>query len=172
MGDLYLIDSCIAPAPWDKNDKLHERARRFVASIGKSRMVISVVTLGEIECGLRSHPQMDEERKSAVRASMAEYVYVLDVTRHTVRSYSEIRAKLIAQYAPSDSRGNLKKKWPEDYRDTPTGKSLGIQENDIWIAAQAHERNALLVTEDKHMDRIAGLDLSSPLRIVRLSELD
>ena len=169
MADLYLIDSCIAPAPWDKNDKLHERARAFVDSIDESSLVISVVTLAEIEYGLKSAPEMDQTRKSVVRAAMAEYTYVLDITRHTAEFYSEIRAKLFEKYARSDSHGRLKKKWVEDLLEHTTAKSLGVQENDLWIAAQAYERNAVLVTQDR-MDHIASLELNPPLRIQRLSE--
>lgn len=170
MSDLYLIDSCIAPAPWDKNDSLHVDARGFADSVGESSMAISVVTLAEIECGLKSHSQMDQERKSIVRASMAQYTYVLDITRHTADAYSEIKAKLIENHAPSGSKGKLKKKWVEDLCDLPTGRKLGIQENDIWIAAHAYERNLLLVTEDKHMLIMAKLKLNPSLRILRLSD--
>jgi predicted nucleic acid-binding protein len=37
--------------------------------------------------------------------------------------------------------------------DPVTSRELGIQENDLWIAAQALEYNLVLVTNDK-MDRI------------------
>jgi predicted nucleic acid-binding protein len=37
--------------------------------------------------------------------------------------------------------------------DPLTAKCLGIQENDLWIAAQAYESNLVLVTHDK-MDRL------------------
>ena len=170
MADLYLFDTCIAPAPWDKNHRHHEKARTLVCEVGESNIAVSVVTLAEVECGLKSNPQMDEERKSIVRAQMAQYVYVVDISKHTVDSYSEIKSRLIDEYAPADSRGKPKKKWVEDFRDEITGKLLGVQENDIWIAAQAYERNASLVTEDR-MDRIVNLTLNPPLRIVRLSDI-
>ncbi len=171
MTDLYLIDSNYAPAPWDKNDRRHDKVRRFINSIGEeSRVAVSVVTLGEVEYGLKSAPEMDEGRQSIVRASMAEYTYVLDITRHTVRFYSEIRAMLFANHAPFDNKGRLKKKWVEDLIDRTTAKSLGVQENDVWIAAQAYERNACLITDDR-MAHIANLQLNPPLRILRLEDI-
>ena len=171
MSDLYLIDSNYAPAPWDKNDRHHDKVRRFIDSIGEeSRVAVSVVTLAEVEYGLKSAPEMDGKRQSIVRASMAEYTYVLDITRHTVRFYAEIRAKLFAKYAPSKSKGRLKTKWPEDLIDRTTAKTLGVQENDVWIAAQAYERNACLITDDR-MAHIASLQLNPPLRILQLEDI-
>ncbi len=170
MSDLYLIDTNYAPAPWDKKDMHHDKVRRFLESIGESSVAISVVTLAEIEYGIKIAPEMDENRKSIVRASMAEYTYVLDITKHTVRFYSEIRAKLFAKYAPSVVKGRLKMKFIEDLVDRTTAKTLGVQENDVWIAAQACERNACLVTEDR-MAHIASLQLDPPLRIMRIDEI-
>jgi len=46
--------------------------------------------------------------------------------------------------------------------DPVTAKVLGIQENDLWIAAQAIERNLILVTNDG-MSRIR--EIASELRI-------
>ena len=170
MIDVYLIDTNYAPAPWDKNDKHHDKMRQFISSNGESRVAISVVTLAEVEYGLKIAPVVDEGRQAIVRASMAEYTYVWNITQHTVRFYSEIRAKLFMKYAPSDSKGKLKTKWPEDLIDRTTAKTLGVQENDVWIAAQAYERNACLVTSDR-MDRITSLQLNPPLRILRLEDI-
>ena len=47
-------------------------------------------------------------------------------------------------------------------------KELGIQENDIWIAAQTIQYNLILVTGD-HMTRLVEVSnsLSDPLQIAK-----
>ncbi len=43
----------------------------------------------------------------------------------------------------------VKKRRAEQLCDPITGRELGIDENDLWIVAQAAERNLVLVTHDK-----------------------
>ena len=55
------------------------------------------------------------------------------------------------KYAPNVKRRRGLR--PEQLIDPVTSQELGIQENDLWIAAQALEYNLVLVTNDK-MERI------------------
>jgi predicted nucleic acid-binding protein len=48
--------------------------------------------------------------------------------------------------------------WIEDWIDQYTGRALNINEGDLWMCAQAKERNLVLVTIDKKMKRIADAD--------------
>ena len=58
---------------------------------------------------------------------------------------------MFEKYAPNvKHRGGLR---PKQLVDPMTSRELGIQENDLWIAAQALEYNLVLVTNNK-MDRI------------------
>ena len=52
------------------------------------------------------------------------------------------------------------KRVPDLWERTPD-KLLGIQENDLWLASQAMERDLVLVTGDrmKHIVEVAGQDL-------------
>jgi predicted nucleic acid-binding protein len=52
----------------------------------------------------------------------------------------------------------------ENWVDQATGQRLQVDENDLWMCAQARERNLVMLTADRKMDRIARAD---PL--VRLS---
>jgi tRNA(fMet)-specific endonuclease VapC len=64
----------------------------------------------------------------------------------TSPSYGTIRARLFERFAPKDKkRKGLR---AEELVDPVTSRALGIQENDIWLAAQALERNLVLVTND------------------------
>jgi len=60
----------------------------------------------------------------------------------------------------------LKVKWPEDLQERTTSKELGVQENDIWIAAQAIQYNLVLLTAD-YMRRLEEVSwvLTYPLQL-------
>jgi predicted nucleic acid-binding protein len=128
--------------------------------------MISAVTLAEVEYGLRTAPKIDTARQAIVRNVMARYVLVLPITRHTGEFFSEIRSELFMTYSPKNARGRLTKHRVEDLVERTTAKLLGVQENDIWIAAQAMETNLVLVTEDK-MNHITSLQLNPGLRTIR-----
>ncbi|MEA3417047.1 MAG: hypothetical protein U9R02_12995 [Thermodesulfobacteriota bacterium] len=103
--------------------------------------------------------------KNQVRREMS-YPFILDIDKHTIGSYSDLRAELFKNYSSRNRRGRLTVKWPEDLFDRTTAKELGVQENDIWIAAQAIQYNLVLVTDD-HMFRLKEVSksLSYPLII-------
>ena len=72
---------------------------------------------------------------------------ILPITHHTANHYGTLRARLFNKFAPSAKKGKSQR--PEQLRDPVSGRELGIQENDLWIAAQAIERNLVLVSNDK-----------------------
>jgi tRNA(fMet)-specific endonuclease VapC len=76
---------------------------------------------------------------------------VLNITKATRIYYGSLRARIFEKYAPNERRCRGLR--PEQLIDLVTSRELGIQENDLWIAAQALEYNLVLVTNDK-MDRI------------------
>jgi predicted nucleic acid-binding protein len=63
--------------------------------------------------------------------------YVSDV-------YGELRASLFEKYIQKG-----KNKRPEQLIDPVTATEIGIDENDLWIVAQAITYNLTLVTNDK-----------------------
>jgi tRNA(fMet)-specific endonuclease VapC len=88
------------------------------------------------------------------------------VDKHTIEPYSDLRATLFKEYSPRDKRGRLQTKWPEDLQERTSAKELGIQENDLWIAAQAIQYNLVLITGD-HMSRLKEVSatLAYPLQL-------
>jgi len=70
----------------------------------------------------------------------------LEITEHVAEHYGEIRSWLFNNCAPSAKKSNTKR--AEELVDPTTGKELGINENDIWIMAQAKTYNFVLVTHD------------------------
>ncbi len=155
----YLLDTNAASIIWNARHREHEILRSFLQEKAQSPIWVSVVVLGEIEYGLKIYPKMDEGLQIEVLRQMSEYP-LLEVDKHTVEPYSDLRAALFKKYSPKKRRGKLKVKWPEDLQERTTSKELGVQENDIWIAAQAIQYNLVLLTAD-YMRRLE--EVSKPL---------
>ncbi len=111
-----------------------------------SRLFISAVTIGEIEYGHRAAPARNvAEQTQYLRFVHHEGLVSLKITRHVGKCYGELRAWLFKNCSPRTRRA----KWPEECIDPTTAKELGVQENDIWIAAHAMTNNLVLVTHDR-----------------------
>lgn len=117
---------------------------------------VSAITFGEIEYGHRVVSTADSLKQAQFNHFVqTQLPDVLDVRKTTRIYYGQIRARLFEKYAPRRGRKALR---PEQLVDPATGKTLGIQENDIWIAAQAVEYNLVLVTNDRmtHLSEVVG----------------
>jgi len=164
--DGYLLDTNAASILWDARHRDHRKIKIFLENISSSPIWISIIVLAEIEYGLKIVPRLDVGRQDDIRNEMAKFLLILALDKHTVAPYSDLRAELFKKYAPKDRKGRLTTRRPEDLVDRTTAKELGVQENDIWIAAQAIQYNLILVTRDR-MSRIAEVSttLTYPLQI-------
>jgi len=168
MIDAYLLDTTAASIIWDKRHSDYLQIRAFLKNVSSSPVLISTVVLAEVEYGLKIAPKMDMNRQNDVRNEMAKFPLVLDIDRHTIAPYSDLRSELFKKYSPKKQRGKLTAKWPEDLFDRTNAKELGVQENDIWIAAQAIQYNLILVTEDRMLRLVeASKSFSDPLIIAK-----
>jgi tRNA(fMet)-specific endonuclease VapC len=52
----------------------------------------------------------------------------------------------------------FRKKFAEDWINQFTGKTIGVDDNDLWICAQALEMNFVLVRGDKKMQVMQQAD--------------
>jgi tRNA(fMet)-specific endonuclease VapC len=110
--------------------------------------MVSAISLGEIEFGFRVRGQDDPELEKDLRRFIQEKLpVVLDITSTTRTYYGSLRAALFERYAPRNRRG--KRSRIEQLTDPTSALELGIQENDVWIAAQALEHNLTLVSNDR-----------------------
>jgi tRNA(fMet)-specific endonuclease VapC len=149
----YLLDTCILSLlARDKDHPGRRKVQMKIASLGgEEPLYMSAVSWGEIEYGWRIGTKdllRDEDRGMLTR------FMTLDVTQNTGKAYAEIKARLFNKYAPKEMRS--KKHRVEQLKDPLSGYELGVQENDVWLAAQAFERNLVLVTGDR-MRRIKSL---------------
>jgi tRNA(fMet)-specific endonuclease VapC len=158
----YLLDTNILSFWYDTKCAQHAKVVARVADVRKpdpttnyiARLFVSVVTLGEIEYGTRaSHvpnpaKQAEYEAMDAAKLKFIseECPESLDISKHVAKEYGELRAWLFNTCAPNVKKS--KKLRAEELVNQTTGKELGIDENDIWIAAQAKTLGLVLVTHD------------------------
>lgn len=113
----------------------------------KPRLLVSVITLGEIEFGHRVNPSPDTDVQAEYLKFVAEQLPgSLEVTKDAVAAYGELRKRLFDKYAPREKR--RPKMRPEQLIDPVTSKELKIHENDLWICAQTVAHDMVLVTND------------------------
>jgi len=149
----YLLDTNAVSDWLDSTKPRHASVLRHVKLLADTDAILltSTVVLGEIQYGLRVAPaerrQSLEEFRAQINAQFVHRRLLLDVSRTTAVQYGDLRARLFEKYAPRKRR--RKGLRAEELVSPTTGKELGIQENDLWIAAQAVERNLILVANDK-----------------------
>jgi len=104
-----------------------------VEIIVKAELIIfSPVVMGELMFGFRNGTRFKENMDDLDRFLKHEAVDLMPIGKITSDRYSRIAVKLRQQGTP-------------------------IPTNDIWIAAQAMEQGAELITSDHHFDKINGL---------------
>ena len=118
----------------------------------KPRLWVSVLTLGEIEFGHRVQTGDFTKKQEAFNQFVHQELRLhQEVTDDAVTAYGEIRSRLFNKYAPGAKR--KPKMRPQQLTDPITALALTIQENDLWLCAQAVGHGMVLVTNDK-MDAI------------------
>ena len=165
--DGYLLDTSVLSAMLDPRHFNHEQAQQLISSlpIGAPKYV-SVVTLGELEFGkllAESIAQTPLPNLAAVLDEAKKFP-PLGITKHTAEEYGWIKAQLAAHYLAKALRKD-RPRWLENWVDKATGQMLQIDENDLWIHAQARERNLVVVTADGNQKRItdvAGTQILQP----------
>lgn len=95
-------------------------------------IVFSPVVMGELMFGFRNGTRFKENMDDLDRFLKHEAVDLVPIGKITSDRYSRIAVNLRKQGTP-------------------------IPTNDIWIAAQAMEQGAELITSDQHFDKISGL---------------
>lgn len=111
------------------------------------RLLISVITLGEIEFGYRVNPALGPaDRRECLTFLAEQFPTRLEVMEDAAAVFGELRMRLFDKYAPREKRKRGMR--PEQLIDPITSKELGIQENDLWLCAQAIAHDMVLVTND------------------------
>ena len=158
----FLLDTCIWSYWFDAKRYPQENAniRKQLQKLAPDfKLGISIITWGEVAFGQKVIARTEPIQPEYLPFVKAKGPKTFDIDLHTANTYGKLRSLLFDKYAPKDKRKkNLR---PEQLVDPITSLELGIQENDLWIVAQAMVRNLTLVTNDKltRIREVVGTDL-------------
>lgn len=160
-----LLDTNFVSALFDPRRDNHTavlaRAEAFSAD---DLVFLPVIVLAELRYGMEAAQRAGQDVSHIRQTLIQAGRYPLaEIGRHTAEAYADVKARLAAHYL---DLGRRPPRWLENWQDRASGQVLQVDENDLWIVAQAIERDYLLVTCDQRLvDRfspaIAELRLAS-----------
>jgi tRNA(fMet)-specific endonuclease VapC len=163
----FLLETTVLSSYLDPNHRNHSDTRRSVDALdpGAPRYV-SAVSLAELTFGAYLAEAFGRGDLLSLKTMIrhAQAYAVLDITGHTAAAYAELKTNLARKYLAKASRRD-RPRWLEDWVDKTTGQKLQIDENDLWMCAQAKERDLVLVTADGRMRRIRDADAEVRLEV-------
>jgi predicted nucleic acid-binding protein len=169
----YLIDTSVLSRLLDATHPEHRKVKMWEASLPSvSRKLLSVVAIAELRFGLAL---AQAASRHVVLANLNQIISAadkhtpLEITRATAQEYAQLKAAVVAKFLPKRLQQRPNKGWgnPEDWIDEYTGRTLKIQENDLWQCAQAIERDLTFVSFDSGMDAIEVAS-GGKLKLLRL----
>jgi predicted nucleic acid-binding protein len=146
--DAYLLDTCFLSKLYDQRRPDYAAVRAAALDLdAASPQYLSVVVLAELRYGLEA-AELAGQNLTHIRHTIEQAAtrQVIEVSRHTAQAYGEVKAQLAAHW--TDLSRKLPR-WLEDWKDRVSSKSLQVDEGDLWLVAQAIERNYVLVTTDQ-----------------------
>ena len=168
--DGYLLDTCVISALLDGRHKNYESVRRSDEAIelGAPRF-ISRITIAELAFGLAAHEAAtgNPHPRASEVLKRAQAYPIREITRHTASEYAELRKNLAVTHLASLLQSD-RARWIDQWVEKVTGEKLQVDENDLWICAQARECNLILMTTDEKMvTRISKADSSIEFRFIK-----
>lgn len=165
--DAYLFDTTILSISLDSKHHFHAEKSRALDALPKTApRYISTVALAELMFGVELAIVMGKDlptlREIIVKARTNA---ILGLSHHTAQSYATLKAKMASKYLAKPLRRD-RPKYLEDWVDKANGKALGVDENDLWMCAQAKERDLIFVTADARVKRIEDADSDVRLLII------
>jgi predicted nucleic acid-binding protein len=151
--DTYLLDTNLVSVLYDARRPNHQIVRQTVAAFDpQASQLVSAVTIAELRFGLtlsRAAGQPLTHIEACIE--QAEEHPLAEVGRYTAEAFAHLKASVALQRI--DVRRRIPR-WVEGWSDRVTGQLLQIDENDLWIAAQAIERNLVVVTCDQDFTQV------------------
>jgi tRNA(fMet)-specific endonuclease VapC len=133
----YLLDTNHISS-WEREDPIFMSHLREVPP--ENIMWVCPISLAELEWGLRITTPTDSQRRAACRRFIEDQVldFVREIGITTRDSYAEIMEQIWRTHPPASGRTDTQRHL----------SSLGVDVNDVWIAAVALEHGLVLLTND------------------------
>lgn len=164
----YLYDTSVLSALLDVTHQRHRDIASAVASLpNDASHFVSAISLAELTFGVRMSEVFSLSRLPALEQMLiaARAYGVLEVGHHTSTAYADLKANLAQRYLGNANRRH-RPRWLEEWPLNNSGQKLQVDENDLWLCAQAKERSLKLLTADGGMQRIADADTEVLLSII------
>ena len=144
---MYLLDTNCCSKILKKDPVVIEKLEALDDTIPS----ICVIVRGELMF-MAFNSKREKENLEMVRSFMNEFdIYPLD--DETADIYGKLKTGLMKKFGPKETSKRSKTKIHD----------LGVDDNDLWIAAVAKQHGLTIVSEDKDFLRIAEID--STIRI-------
>jgi predicted nucleic acid-binding protein len=155
----YLLDTSALSAYLNEDHQHHVTTATVVDGLpSNAAKFVSVVTHAEFDYGIRLAELQRNRRLGEYRQRLGvvrKYAS-LDLTRYTSEYYAELKVNLASKVFRKP--GKKMPRWIEDWVERGSAKRLQIDENDLWICAQAKERDLVVVTGDVDIRQLSVLD--------------
>ena len=139
---MYLIDTVICIQMLNDNRAIIERLREL-----DGLSTLSVINAGELIYGAYKSDHITENISSVL--NLLEFMgEVYEIDTETVWIYGRLKAEIIKRFGPKD------KQKQRNFR----LESIGIFDNDLWIAATAIQHELILVTQDSDFKQLQGFE--------------
>lgn len=158
--DTYLFDTNLVSVLYDVRRPNHQAVRDAVAALNPaSPQLVSVVTIAELRFGLALSTAAGQKLDHIEACiELAEEHQLAEIGRYTAHAFALIKSSIALQRMDVTRR---LPRWVDGWTDRVTAEHLQIDENDIWVAAQAVERNYVVVTSDKDFANVIVPAVSS-----------
>jgi tRNA(fMet)-specific endonuclease VapC len=135
---MYLLDTNHCSAILAGNPKIIEKLK-----LPNLEIVTCVVVVGE----LIYMAEKSEYRKDNLE-SVSKFlndIKILFIDDKVSRIYGELKARLLNKFGPREKKERRRYSF----------KSIGVSDNDLWIASIAIKNKAIIISEDSDFNRIS-----------------
>lgn len=148
--DQILLDTNFISVLFDpRRADFHAVQTRAQAFAERDLVYLSAVVLAELRYGMEAAQRAGQDISHIRHTLVQAAAYPLaEIGRHTAEAYGDVKARLAHHYLDLSRRPQ---RWIENWQDRVSGQMLQVDENDLWIVAQAVERDYLLLTRDQRL---------------------
>ena len=148
--DFHLLDTNVISVLFDARRPDHAAVRTALEALDRSEpQYVSVVGMAELRYGMEAAAYAGQD-VSHMRQTLveADRYPLAEINRHTAEAYGDVKARLANHWLDLSRRVP---RWLEDWKERASSKILQVDENDLWLVAQAIERNYQLITSDSRL---------------------
>lgn len=139
---MYLLDTTICIQMLANNKVIIEK----LESLG-GKISVSVINVGELLYGAYKSRYVTENIASVI--NLLGYISeVYEIDSETVWIYGRLKAEIIKHFGPKDRQKQRCFRL----------ESLGIFDNDLWIASAAIQHNLILISQDSDFKNLQGFE--------------